>query len=470
MVPKLKIFFLALLLSILFIKSFAGDPPFVEYKYDPWVTETIDRMTIEEKIAQLMIITAYPNQSDASKTKIIDQIKKYRPGGILIMQGTPTKTVNWINQFQDATRIPLLIAIDGEWGPSMRIDSTIIYPYAQTIGAVQDTTFVYEMGRNIGDQLKQLGIHMNFAPVADINTNPDNPVINFRSFGDNKENVAIKSWMIAKGMQDVGVIPVAKHFPGHGDTKTDSHKALPVIEHSRQRISRIEVYPFQYLADKGISGIMSGHLSVPSLDKSGKPSSISEIIITEYLKNDIGFNGFVVTDAINMKGVRTETDKAELDAIKAGNDLIEFVPDLETAVEEVKAAIDNNELRIEDIDKKCRTMLALKRWVNLHEFQHVETTYLTSRLNSPYYEVTNRKLIKESLTLLQNIEVLPVQDLEKHHIATLSIGRNTASAFQNTVDNYTKSDKFFLPKTATEKDWLKLRKKLENYSLVRKLN
>jgi len=466
MIPKLEIFVLTLFLSIIFIPSLAKDPPFVAYKYDTWVTETIDRMTIEEKIAQLMMITAYPNQNSASKSKLIDQIKKYRPGGILIMQGTPTKTVNWINEFQDASRIPLLIAIDGEWGPGMRIDSTINYPYAQTIGAVQDTTFVYEMGRDIGEQLKQLGIHMNFAPVADINTNPNNPVINFRSFGEDKENVAVKSWMIAKGMQDVDVIPVAKHFPGHGDTQTDSHKALPLIKHSRQRINRIEAYPFRYLAEKGISGIMSGHLSVPSLDKSGKPSSISEKIITEYLKNDIGFNGFVVTDAINMKGVRSETDRAELDAIKAGNDLIEFVSDLETAIEEVKTALDNDEIRIEDIDKRCRTILALKRWVNLHEFQHVETTNLVSRLNSPYYEVTNRKLIKESLTLLQNINVLPVQDLEKHNIATLSIGRNNVSSFQKTIDKYTKSDKFFLPKTATERDWLKLRKILGNYSLV----
>jgi len=463
---NLKIIILILLLYIYYSPTYAGDPPFVEYKYDTWVTETLDRMTIEEKIAQLMIITAYPNQNEASKLKVIEQIKEYKPGGVLIMQGFPTKTATWINQFQDVTRIPLLMAIDGEWGPAMRIDSTINYPYAQTIGAIQDTTFVYEMGRDIGSQLKQLGIHMNFAPVADINTNPKNPVINFRSFGEDKKNVAEKAWMIAKGMQDVGVIPVAKHFPGHGDTKTDSHKALPILQHSKSRMDRIETFPFRYLSDKGISGIMSAHISVPSLDRTGKPASISKNIVTDYLKDEIGFNGFVVTDAINMKGVRTETGRTELEALQAGNDLIEFVPDISKAIKEIKNALDNNEIRIEDIDKKCRTMLALKRWLNLHEYQPTKTKNLTSRINSPYYEVTNRKLIKGSFTILQNINTFPIQNLESHNIATLTIGANEISTFQQTIRKYTKTDQFFLSKTASEKEWLQLRKKLENYSLV----
>ncbi|MDB4583769.1 serine hydrolase [Draconibacterium sp.] len=466
MISKLKIFVLLLFISISFNQSMAADPPFVEYKYDSWVTETLDRMTIEEKIAQLMIITAYPNQNEVSKSKVINQIKEYKPGGLLIMQGSPSKTAKWINDFQEASGIPLLMAIDGEWGPNMRIDSTINYPYAQSIGAIQDTTFIYEMGRDIGIQLKQLGIHMNFAPVADVNTNPDNPVINFRSFGEDRQNVAEKAWMIAKGMQDVGVIPVAKHFPGHGDTKTDSHKALPLIDHSKNRMDRIETYPFRFLADKGISGMMSAHLSVPALDKTGKPSSLSKIIITDYLKDEIGFTGFVVTDAINMKGVRNEAGKAELEAFKAGNDLIEFVPDLKKAIEDIKSALDNDEIRIEDIDKKCRTMLALKRWVNLNEYQDTKITNLTSRLNSPYFEVTNRKLIKGSLTLLQNINVLPVQSLETQKIATLTIGSNGISSFQQTLKKYTKTDQFFLPKTASEKDWMQLLKKLENYTLV----
>ena len=231
------------------------------------------------------MITVYPKQNEASKNAILKKIESYKPGGILVMQGTPEKTTSWINEFQKQTETPLLVAIDGEWGPAMRIDSTIIYPYAQSLGAIQDSTYIYQMGRDYAYQLKMLGININFAPVADINTNPANPVINFRSFGEDKQNVAEKTWMVAKGMQDAGVIPVAKHFPGHGDTKTDSHKTLPLVPHTKQRIDSVESYPFRYLTEKGISGIMSGHLNVPSLDESGKTSSLSKNIITDYLKN-----------------------------------------------------------------------------------------------------------------------------------------------------------------------------------------
>lgn len=444
----------------------ATEPPFVKFKNDGWVTEQLGKMTLEEKIAQLMMITAYPEQNETSKEKISNLIKTYKPGGVLVMQGTPVKTASWINQFQEVSETPLLVAIDGEWGLNMRIDSTMTYPYAQAIGAVQDSTFIYQMGRDFGNQLKQMGINMNFAPVADVNTNPNNPVINFRSYGEDKKIVAEKAWLVAKGMQDVGVIPVAKHFPGHGDTKTDSHKALPLITHSKKRMDEIESYPFRFLADKGINGIMSAHLSVPSLDESGKPSSLSKKIITDYLKNEIGFSGFVVTDAINMQGVRTEAGNAELEALKAGNDLIEFVPDLKKAIESVLLAVDKGELSLAEIDKKCSTVLALKRWANLNEYQPAETKNLTSHLNSPYYEVTSRKLIQGSLTVLKNDGTLPVQHLETRKIASVIIGESEISSFQNMLDNYTQIDHYTLSKNATERDWVTLRQKLENYNLV----
>ncbi|NQU55052.1 MAG: serine hydrolase [Bacteroidetes bacterium] len=444
----------------------ATEPPFAAFKNDSWVTGQLQKMTLEEKIAQLMMITAYPKQNEESKTIIVDLIKTYKPGGVLVMQGTPAKTTSWINQFQEVSATPLLVAIDGEWGLKMRTDSTMTYPYAQAIGAVQDSTYIYQMGRDFGNQLKQMGINMNFAPVADVNTNPNNPVINFRSFGEDKINVAEKAWMVAKGMQDAGVIPVAKHFPGHGDTKTDSHQALPLIAHSKKRMDEMESYPFRYLAEKGISGIMSAHLNVPSLDNSGKPSSLSKKIITDYLKNEIGFSGFVVTDAINMKGVRTEAGNTEVEALKAGNDLIEFVPDLKKAIESVKLAIENGELSLAEIDAKCTTVLALKRWVNLNEYKPAETKNLTARLNSPYYEVTCRKLIQGSLTVLKNDDVLPVQDLDTHKIASVNIGGSNISSFQKMLNNYTQVDNFFLSKEATERDWVNLRKKLENYNLV----
>lgn len=461
-----KIFLILFFLLALGPGLWATEPPFLQYKNDEWVNSLLEKMTLDEKIAQLMMITVYPNQNNASKAAALKEIKALKPGGILVMHGTPVKTAGWINEFQAASETPLLVAIDGEWGPAMRIDSTIVYPYAQTLGAVQDTTFIYQMGRDFGYQLKMMGINMNFAPVADINTNPSNPVINFRSFGEDKNNVAEKAWMIAKGMQDAGVIAVAKHFPGHGDTKTDSHKTLPLVAHSKKRIDNVESYPFRYLSRKGIAGIMSGHLNVPSLDATGTTSSLSEKIITDYLKTEIGFRGFVVTDAINMKGVVARSGNAELEALKAGNDMVEFVRDLERAVRTVKDAVAKNEISEDEINEKCRTVLALKRWANLHEYQPAEIKNLRPKLNSPYFEVTNRKLIKGSFTVLKNEKILPVGDLGKPKVATVMVGGSRKTAFQKMVDNYTRADHFTLPKSATEREWVNLRKKLENYNLV----
>ncbi|MFW6309807.1 MAG: glycoside hydrolase family 3 N-terminal domain-containing protein [Prolixibacteraceae bacterium] len=434
---------------------------------DEWVNDQLEQLSTEEKIAQLMMITVYPEQNEAAKGAVINTIRQYKPGGILVMQGTPVKTAIWINEFQQISNIPLLVAIDGEWGLSMRMDSTIRYPNAQALGAVQDSTYIYQMGRDIGNQMKKMGIHMNFAPVADVNTNPDNPVINFRSFGENKKNVAEKAWHISRGMQDAGVVPVAKHFPGHGDTETDSHHTLPVIRHSKARIDSVESYPFRYLAKKGITGVMSAHLNVASLDNSGIPSSLSRKVITEYLKNEIGFKGFVVTDAINMKGVQTGSKNVEVESLKAGNDMIEFVPDLGKAIASVKQALQNNEITIAEIDEKCRKILALKRWVNLNSYKPAETCNLTAQLNSPYYEVTNRKLLKGALTVLQNKnKILPVEGLDTLKIASLMIGTNHRSPFQQMLSKYTQIDHFYLGKDNPERTWANLRKQLGNYNLV----
>lgn len=461
-------FLLSILLITVFTNSLvrANEPPFTKFKNDEWVNSELERMTLEEKIAQLMMITFYPEQGEAGKAKILEQIKLNKPGGILVMQGTPVKTASYINDFQQNSKTPLLLAIDGEWGISMRIDSVMRFPYAQAIGAVQDSTFIYQMGVDFGTQLKQMGIHINFAPVADINTNPANPVINFRSFGEDKINVAQKAWWVASGMQDAGVIPVAKHFPGHGDTSVDSHKALPYLSHSKARMDSLETYPFRYLSEKGISGIMSAHLNVPSLDKTGTPSSISAKIINGYLKKEIGFKGFVVTDAINMKGVRTAKGNTEVEALKAGNDIIEFVPDLNKAILSVKTAIENGEINVADIDDKCRTVLALKRWCGLNEYKAADLKNLTSKLNSPYLEVTNRKLIKGALTILKNNNILPVENLDTLKIASLTIGDNEISNFQKMLDEYTEIDHFTLSKNAREQEWAALRMKLTNYNLV----
>ena len=457
-------FFLLLFFSVL--NSTATEPPYKKYLNSEWVNTRMQQLSLEEKIAQLMVIPVYPKRNNTEKARVINQIKTYKLGGIIVMQGTPAKTATWINEFQAASDLPLLVSTDAEWGLKMRIDSTMIYPYAQAVGAIQDTTIVYQMGRDFGTQLKMLGVQMNFAPVADVNTNPNNPVINFRSFGEDKKNVANKAWLVAKGMQDVGVIPVAKHFPGHGDTKTDSHKTLPLIEHSKKRMDNIESYPFRFLSEKGISGVMSAHLNVPSLDDSGTPASLSKKIITGYLKNEIGFTGFVVTDAMNMKGARAKAGNAELQALQAGNDIIEFVPDLKIAIESIKKVVQKGEYSEAEIDKKCRTVLALKRWTNLNEYKPAKIENITARLNAPEYELTSRELIKKSLTVLKNDNILPVQKLETRKIASVIIGDNKISSFQKMLANYTQVDHFYFPKNGTEKEWGKLRKELENYNLI----
>nr|WP_321484839.1 glycoside hydrolase family 3 N-terminal domain-containing protein [uncultured Draconibacterium sp.] len=464
--PTIFLLFTILVLSLANSAS-AQEPPFLQYKNDEWVNQQLEKMSLDERIAQLMMITVYPKQNDAAKAIFKKRIQDWKPGGILVMQGSPTKNAAWINQFQAASETPLLVAIDGEWGPAMRTDSTIVYPYAQSLGAVQDTSLLYQMGQDFASQLKRMGIQMNFAPVADINTNPFNPVIGFRSFGEDKHNVAEKSWMVAKGMQDNNVIPVAKHFPGHGDTKTDSHKTLPLIPHSKSRIDSIESYPFRYLSKKGITGIMSGHLNVPSLDDSGITSSLSKKVVTGYLKDEIGYKGFVVTDAITMKGVQTTAGRAELEALIAGNDMIEFVEDVAKAVATIKAAIANGEISENEINEKCRTVLALKRWVGLSNYQPVDLKNITADLNAPEYQVTNRKLIKKSMTVvINNDNTLPVQDLDKRTIATIMIGGDQKSAYQNMLAKYTSMDHFWLPKDATEKTWANLRQELSNYNFI----
>ena len=327
-----------------------GDPPFLILTEDHWVQNILDQMTLEEKIAQLMMITVYPRQTDSDKARLINLIRTYKPGGILIMQGSPVKTTQWINELQQNSNVPLLTAIDGEWGLSMRIDSSIRYPYAQAIGAVRDSTYIYQMGRDLAKQMKLIGIHMNFAPVADVSTNPLNPVINFRSFGEDKINVSQKAWYLANGMQSEWIVPVAKHFPGHGDTEADSHKELPIINHPKSRIDVMETFPFRYLADRGINGIMTAHLNVPSLDNTGTPSSLSEKIVNGYLRNEIGYNGFVITDAMNMEGVVKGKGNPVVEALKAGNDMLEFITDLPKAIATVNQAINSGRLSVEEIN------------------------------------------------------------------------------------------------------------------------
>ena len=286
MVNKLRflVFTIIFVLIAEFPANTAIEPEFLKLTNNIWVKEKIKHLTLEEKIGQLIMIPAYPNQGEAHKNQIINLIKNHKPGGVLIMKGSAYETAAFINEIQKESVTPLLIAIDGETGLGFRMDSTVVYPTAQCLGAITNDSLLYSMGKDLGKQFKELGIHINFAPVADINTNPANPIINHRSFGENKKNIANKAWLLASGMQDEGIIAVAKHFPGHGDTKIDSHNSLPLMNHSKERIETIEAFPFRYLSEKGILGIMSAHLHVQSFDSTKIPSSLSENVLKKYLR------------------------------------------------------------------------------------------------------------------------------------------------------------------------------------------
>ncbi len=305
-----------------------SDPPFLEYMNHPWVDSVLNTLSPDQQIAQTIWIAAWSDDSIEHEVEASDLIKKYGIGGIIFFQGTAGKQAELTNYYQKISRVPLIIAMDAEWGTGMRLSNVEKFPYQMTLGAIRNDSLIYRFGQAVADQFRRLGMQVNLAPVADININPDNPVINYRSFGESRENVAEKSIMYMKGMQDNGVTATAKHFPGHGDTDVDSHKDLPVISHSRARLDSIELYPFRKLIAAGTGSIMTAHLNLPSLDTtSGLPSTLSPVIINDLLKKQLGFHGLVITDAMNMQGVTKYFQPGEADAraLAAGNDVVEYV-------------------------------------------------------------------------------------------------------------------------------------------------
>ncbi|WP_237708846.1 glycoside hydrolase family 3 protein [Gillisia marina] len=272
-------------------------PEFLQYTHSVWVDSIMKTMSLEERIAQLIMVAAYSNRGEEHKQEILKQVKKHKIGGLIFFQGGPVRQVKLMNEYQAASKVPLLSAIDAEWGIGMRLDSTVSYPFQMSLGAIQNNSLIYEMGVEVAKQIKRVGLHLNFAPVVDVNNNAANPVINFRSFGENKFNVAEKGIAYMRGLQDNGVLPTAKHFPGHGDTDTDSHYALPRITHSRARLDETELYPFREIIKAGIGGVMVAHLDIPALDSTGVPSTLSKPIISGLLKDELGFQGLIVTDA-----------------------------------------------------------------------------------------------------------------------------------------------------------------------------
>jgi len=450
-------------------KDSIKSPEFLKFTHSVWVDSIMKSLSKEERIAQLIMVAAYSNRGEEHRQEILKLIKKQKIGGLIFFQGGPVRQVNLMNEYQAASEVPLLGAIDAEWGIGMRLDSTISYPFQMSLGALQNDSLIYAMGAEVAKQIKRVGLHLNFAPVVDVNNNAANPVINFRSFGENKLKVAEKGIAYMRGLQENGVLPTAKHFPGHGDTDTDSHYALPRIMHSRVRLDDTELYPFREIIKAGIGGVMVAHLDIPALDSTGVPSTLSKPIISGLLKEELGFQGLIVTDAMNMKGVTKDHTPGEVDkfAILAGNDLLEFTEDVPKAIEEVRKAIKKGLISQKEIDDRCRKILALKQWVGLNKYEPIDLENIDKDLNSSEAELLNRDLTEASLTVLKNqMELLPLKSLDTLKIASISVGGETNNQFQKTLELYSEISHFNIPYEATKAKLDSVKNSLAAFNLV----
>ena len=350
-------------LCLLFVGQMLAQTPHVLQQVEDtaacrrWVESLMGKMTLKQKIGQLFIHTVAPIQTAKNKANITAAVREYGVGGLLFSGGELERQVQLTNMAQELADIPLLITFDGEWGLAMRLKETPQFPRNRFLGCIQHDSLLYEYGREVARQLKLIGVHVNFAPVADIDNNPDNPVINTRSFGSVPENVAHKVIAYSKGLEDGGVLAVCKHFPGHGDTDTDSHKKLPVLNFDRARLDSIELYPFRQAVQAGIGGVMVGHLQVPQIGR--KPASISPALVRDLLKKDLGFSGLVFTDALEMKGI-SGNEGVCAQALQAGNDLLLAPRNLKRELDAVLNAVKAGKLTEADIDEHCRKVLTYK--------------------------------------------------------------------------------------------------------------
>jgi len=377
-----------------------------------WVKKKFRKLSKDQRIAQLMIIRAHSNLGAEHIAQVTELIKKYNVGGLCFFQGGPLRQALLTNEYQRIAKTPLLISIDGEWGLGMRLDSVINYPRQLMMGATTDSKLIYSFGKAVGEQCKRLGIQVNFAPDVDVNNNPLNPVINDRSFGEDKYKVASFGVAYMKGMQDVGVMASAKHFPGHGDVSVDSHKDLPVINKTREQLDNLELYPFRELIKAGVGSIMTAHLSIPAIDTTANlPSSLSNKNVTGLLRNELGFQGITFTDALEMQGVTKffPMGEASVMSLIAGNDLLCLPGDIPGSIAKVKEAIKEGRLTWDDLNARVKKVLLAKYNLGLHKITPIETEGLLADLNEKTNQIRTQ-LSANALTLLrkQNENIFPL--------------------------------------------------------------
>lgn len=438
-------------------------------KQKVWVDSVLNGLTLRERIAQLFMVAAFSNKDQKHFDEITSLVLNEKIGGLCFFQGGPVRQAILTNKYQSIAKVPLLISIDAEWGLGMRLDSTFSYPRQMTLGATSDPELVYQMASDIAHQLKRMGIHLNFAPVIDINSNPLNPVINSRSFGENKKMIAQNGLAYMRGLQDNGVLSCAKHFPGHGDTDADSHLLLPRVNHSIQRLDTVEFYPFKELIRDGVTGIMVGHIRVPSIEKdSTLASSLSQNIIKNFLIDSLNYKGLIYTDALNMKGVSALHPPVEANylALKAGNDVLLYAEKVNETIDFVENEVKKGLYSIEEINFKCRKILNAKYSVGLSHINPIDTTNLVTDLNYPYSELHKRKIIEQSITVVNSNGLIPIQRLDTLKIAYVEFGKGKGSFFRDQLEAYSALKYFSIEPEASENVYDSLLLNLEPYNLV----
>jgi beta-glucosidase-like glycosyl hydrolase/CubicO group peptidase (beta-lactamase class C family) len=406
-----------------------------------WVDSVYNSLSLKEKFGQLFMLDVWSEKEKAHTNRIKKLIEEYSLGGVIFSRGGPQRQAKITNEYQAMSKVPMLVAMDAEWGLAMRLDSTHAFPWNMTLGAIEDNTLVENIGYRMGKHAKRLGVHINFAPVLDINTNPKNPIIGNRSFGEDKDNVTQKAVAIMQGLQRAGVLANGKHFPGHGDTAQDSHKTLPTINFTEERIDSVELYPYKYLFQEGLASVMVAHLNVPSLEyRDGYPSSISKNIVTTILKERLGFKGLIFTDALNMKGASNFSAPGDIDlaAFLAGNDILLISEDVPKAVTKLTDAFNAGLITEERLSHSVKKILKAKYKVGLHNCTSVDTLNLVDDLNTLEDNILTNTAFEKAITLVKNDEnLVPFRDLDKKRIAYIHFGDDDGAPFLKMLKRYT---------------------------------
>jgi len=409
-----------------------------------WVDSIYNSLSIDQKIGQLFTIWVATKQGPEKMDEVSSIIKKNHLGGLIFSLGNINDQAKYTNEFQSISKVPLLIGMDAEWGIGMRLDDAFSFPYNMTLGALNDNSLIYRVGKRIGVHAKRIGVHINFAPVTDINTNPNNPIIGSRSFGEDKINVTMKSLSYLKGMQSEGIMGSAKHFPGHGDTSTDSHKTLPIINFSAKRINDVELFPYKQLIKNNLSTVMVAHMEVPSLEKEPKmPSTLSKNIISKLLKKKLKFEGLVITDAMDMKGVVdfNKNQSADVSALLAGNDVLLMPDDLDESTKSIKNAIKDGTITEKRLKYSVKKILMAKYKAGLHKNNKVDLKNIVEDMNSNIDKSLFEEITEKSITLIKNDnDILPLKDVSSK-IAFLEMGDSNSDEFFKMLNHYTKVDK-----------------------------